>query len=131
MQATVETATYRSEFCAARTCMEQIVELRNYLRYLGVPIHEKTFVFGDKTAMIDSARLPFSKLHKGHHILTYHYVRSIIASGIISLSHLKSSHNPLDIISKHYSYSSNKSLLGILFDTVANPFRRLEWDIGD
>ena len=60
-QATVETATYGSEFCAARTCMEQIVELRNYLRYLGVPIEEKTYVFGDNQAMIDSARLPFSK----------------------------------------------------------------------
>lgn len=129
-QATVETATYGSEFCAARTCMEQIVELRNYLRYLGVPIHEKTFVFGDNAAMIDSARLPFSKLHKRHHILTYHHVRNIIASGIISLSHLRSSHNPSNIMSKHYSYSSAKQLLGILFNTVGDPFRRIKWDLG-
>lgn len=118
------------KFCAAKTCMEQIVELRNYLRYLGVPIHEKTFVFGDNAAMIDSARLPFSKLHKRHHILTYHHVRNIIASGIISLSHLRSSHNPSNIMSKHYSYSSAKQLLGILFNTVGDPFRRIKWDLG-
>lgn len=37
-QATVETATYGSEFVAVRTCVEQIIELRNTLRYLGVPI---------------------------------------------------------------------------------------------
>ena len=37
-QATVETATYGSEFVAARTCIDQIVDLWNTLRYLGVPV---------------------------------------------------------------------------------------------
>ena len=35
-QATVEMATYGLEFVAARTCVEQIMDLRNTLRYLGV-----------------------------------------------------------------------------------------------
>ena len=39
-QATVETATYGAEFVAARTCTEQIIDLRTTLRYLGVPIRE-------------------------------------------------------------------------------------------
>ena len=34
-QATVETATYGSEFVAARICVEQIMNLCNTLRYLG------------------------------------------------------------------------------------------------
>jgi len=37
-QPTVETATYGSEFVAARTCVEQIIDLRYTLHYLGVPI---------------------------------------------------------------------------------------------
>ena len=37
-QATVETATYGSEFIAARTCVEQIIDIRNTLRYVGIPI---------------------------------------------------------------------------------------------
>ena len=37
-QATAETATYGSEFVAANTATEQIMDLRNTLRYLGVPI---------------------------------------------------------------------------------------------
>ena len=37
-QATVETATYGSEFVAARTAIDQIIDLRYTLRYLGVPI---------------------------------------------------------------------------------------------
>ena len=40
-QSTVETATYGSEFVAARTAMEQIIDLRLQLRYLGVTIKGK------------------------------------------------------------------------------------------
>ena len=36
-QATVETATYGSEFVAAKTATEQIMDVRNTLRYQGVP----------------------------------------------------------------------------------------------
>ena len=41
-QATVETATYGSEFVAAHTCMDQIVDLQNSLQYLGDPIQEQS-----------------------------------------------------------------------------------------
>jgi hypothetical protein len=37
-QAMVETATYGSEFVAARMCVDQIIDLRTTLRYLGVPV---------------------------------------------------------------------------------------------
>ena len=57
-QATSETATYGSEFIAGRTCIEQIVDLRNTLRYLGVPINETCYVFGDNQSMIHSATFP-------------------------------------------------------------------------
>ena len=44
-QATSETATYGAEFIAGRTCIEQIIDLRNTFRYLGVPINEVSYVF--------------------------------------------------------------------------------------
>jgi hypothetical protein len=44
-QATVETATYGSEFIAAQTCVDQILDLHTYLRYLEVPIREYSYVF--------------------------------------------------------------------------------------
>jgi hypothetical protein len=46
-QATVKTATYGSEFVAARTCTEQVMDLRTTFRYLGVPIRDKSYMFGD------------------------------------------------------------------------------------
>jgi hypothetical protein len=51
-QATVETATFGSEFVAARTTIDQIVDLRMTLRYLGVPIREKNYVIGDNETVI-------------------------------------------------------------------------------
>jgi hypothetical protein len=51
-QATVETATYGSEFVAARICTEQIIDLCNMLRFLGVPIRVKSYMFGDNKSVV-------------------------------------------------------------------------------
>ena len=42
-QATVETATYGSEFVAAKAETEQIMDIRQTLRYLGAPIGSNSF----------------------------------------------------------------------------------------
>lgn len=47
LQSTVETATFGSEYVAARTCTKQIIDLRLTLRYLGVPINGCSMVFGE------------------------------------------------------------------------------------
>ena len=62
-QATVETATYGSKFVAARTCVEQIVDLRNTLRYLGVPIRNRSYMFGDNKSVVDRSATVHAKLH--------------------------------------------------------------------
>jgi hypothetical protein len=54
-QATVETATFDSEFIAARTTIDQIVNLRTTLCYLGIPIHEKSYLFRDNKTVIDAS----------------------------------------------------------------------------
>jgi hypothetical protein len=43
-QATAETATHGSQFIAARTCTEQIIDLRTIFRYLGVCIRERSYM---------------------------------------------------------------------------------------
>ena len=57
-QATVETATYGSEFVAAKTATEHIMDLRYTLRYLGVPINSKSYMFGDNRLLLPV--LPFN-----------------------------------------------------------------------
>jgi hypothetical protein len=115
-QATVETATYGSEFVAARICVEQIIEIRLLLRYLGVPINDVSYVFGDNKSMIDSATMIHSKLHKRHTALSYHRVREAIASKYVAFFHIDGSINPADILSKHWGYSTTWPILkSILF----------------
>ena len=47
-QATVETPTYGSEFVAAKTATEQILDIMQALRYLGAPICAKSLFFVTK-----------------------------------------------------------------------------------
>ena len=104
-QATVETATYGSEFVAARTCVEQIIDLRNTLRYLGVPIRSKSYMFGDNKSVVDSSMQVNAKLHKRHTMLSFHRVREAIASGMIGFYFIPGDTNPADILSKHWGYA--------------------------
>jgi len=104
-QATVETATYGSEYIAARTCIEHIIDLRNSLRYLGVPVHSWSYMFGDNKSVVDSSIHVNAKLHKRHNALSFHFVRSVIASGLVKFYHIGGSSNPADILSKHWAYS--------------------------
>ncbi|GAX13599.1 hypothetical protein FisN_14Lh370 [Fistulifera solaris] len=96
-QATVETATFGSEYTAARTCVEQIIDLRLTLRYLGVPIREKSYVFGDNKTVIDTASTPHGKLNKRHTALSYHRVREAVASGMVGFYHMPGEFNAADI----------------------------------
>ena len=57
-QATVETATYGSEFMVACIVVDQIIVLCTDLRYFRVPIQEKSYLFGDNKSVITSSTIP-------------------------------------------------------------------------
>ena len=61
-QATVETATFGSEFIAAKTAVDQIIDIRTTLRYLGVPIKGKAFLFGDNQSVVTNSTLPIEQV---------------------------------------------------------------------
>jgi hypothetical protein len=104
-QATVKTATFGSEFIAARTTIDQIVDLRTTLCYLGVPIREKSYVFGDNKTIIDASLTPHAKLHKRHNALSFHHVREAVASKYVTIFHVLGAYNPANILSKHWAYA--------------------------
>ena len=106
LQSTVETATFGSECVAARTAVEQIIDLRNTFRYLGVKVDQPTMLFGDNKTVVDTASIPHAKLHKRHNALSFHRVREAIVAKIIKFFHLPGETNPADILSKHWDYAS-------------------------
>ncbi len=120
-QATVETATYGSEFVAAQICVEQIIDLRNTLRYLGVPIRDQSYMFGDNESVVNSSSVPHSKLHKRHTALSFHHVREAVASKYVGFYFLPCADNPADVLSKYWSYASSwanlQCLLTMLMQT--------------
>ena len=106
LQSTVETATFGSEYVAARTATEQSMDLRNTFRYLGVLIDEPTMMFGDNETVVNTASVPHSKIMKRHNALSYHRTREAIAAKIIQFHHIPGAENPADILSKHWDYIS-------------------------
>ena len=103
-QATLENATYRSEFVAAKTVTEQIAEDRRTLTYLGVPIKSKAYMFGDNKSVVTSSMVPHSLLSKRHNILSSHRVRVAITTKILVFHWCDSSQNKSDILSKHWEF---------------------------
>jgi len=99
-QISIESATYGSEFVAARIGTDKIVEMRYELRMLGVPIEGPSIMFGDNMAVINSASIPESNLKKRHNALSYHRVREAIAAKVLKFYHIKGTENPADILTK-------------------------------
>ena len=81
--AIVQTATYGSESVAGNTATEQIMNIRQTLRYLGALICS-TSLFGDNRSVITSAMLPHCTLTNGHNILTFHRAREAIAAKLMA-----------------------------------------------
>jgi len=107
-QAAFETATYSSEFVAAHTCIEQIIDLQCTLWYFGVSICHKSSMFADNKTVVDSSTTPHSKLHKWHTILSFHHVHEAITSVMVTFYYLLGTIIPADILSKHWGYTRFK-----------------------
>ena len=110
-QSTVETSTYGSEFVAARTAVYQIIDIRTTLRYLGVPIRDQSYMFGDNRSVVTSSTIPNSTISKRHHLASYHRVREAIAAKFISFHWKNGKNNPADILSKHWEFATVWPLL--------------------
>ena len=107
----METATYGSEFVAARTAVDQITELWHSLCYLGVPIRDRSYLFGDNRSVVVNATMPHSILSKRHHLLSYHRVREAIAAQYVAFYWKDGKTNPADILSKHWEFATIWPLL--------------------
>jgi hypothetical protein len=115
-QNTVETSTYGSEYVAARIAAEQIIDLRNTLRFMGIPLG-RSVLYGDNQSVVNSSMRPHDKLTKRHMALSFHRVRECIAANIFSYLYIPSAENPADILSKHWAYNQVwESLRAILFN---------------
>jgi hypothetical protein len=110
-QATVEKATFGPEITAVRIAVGQILDLRTTLRYLGVPVNTKNYMFGDNQAVVTNSTIPHSYLNKRHNAISYHRVREMIASKILGYNWIDGKKNPDDVVSKHWVHQQVWHLL--------------------
>jgi hypothetical protein len=104
-QATVETATFGSEFVAARKCTEAAIDIRLMARYMGMPLDGPSWMFGDNQSVITQSTLPQSVLTKRHNALAYHRVRSAVAARVIYFCKIEGTQNPADVLTKFLPYA--------------------------
>ena len=103
-QNSVATATFGSEFVAAKTGVEKSQDIRYTLQMLGIPVEYCTYMFGDNQSVVTQGTIPHSQLTKRHHALAYHYVRESVANGSIKFVHIAGIHNPADCLTKFLGY---------------------------
>ena len=103
-QNTTETATYGAESVAGRTAIEQLRANKLTLHYLGVPIEGASILIGDNKTAVDAATLPESRLHKRHLMLSFHFLKSAIATGAYKYVWADGKDNASDVLTKHWGY---------------------------
>jgi hypothetical protein len=101
------------------------------MRYLGVPLRQISYMFGDNKTVVDSSTTPYAKLHKRHTALSFHRVREAIASKMIAFYHIDGDLNPADILSKHWGYPQVWHMLRILLFTRGDTADLLDFDTED
>jgi hypothetical protein len=89
------------EFTAARIAVDQIIDLTTTLGYLGVPIHHKSYMFGDNQAVVMNSSISHSSLNKRHNALSCHRVRKMNAAKILGYYWIDGKLNHADIVSKN------------------------------
>jgi hypothetical protein len=107
----VETATFGSDFTAARIAVDQILDLRTTLRYFGVPVNTKSYMFGDNQAVVTNSTIPHSSLNNRHNALSYHKVREMIATKMLGYYWIDGKEDPADVVSKHWGHQQIWQLL--------------------
>eukprot|EP00977_Amphora_coffeiformis_P024646 scaffold16513_cov158-Amphora_coffeaeformis.AAC.1 len=107
----VETATYGSEFMAARQATERIIDLCYTLRSFGVPLDGPAWLFGDNKSVVTSSTIPHSTLGKRWNALSYHRVREAIAGGWLRFEHIPGTENPADVLTKSLAWNVLKTYI--------------------
>ena len=101
-------------FVAARIAINQIIDICISLQYLGVPVHSKSYLFGDNQSVVTSSTIPHSGLNKRHNALSYHRVCEAIAAESLAFIHVDGKLNVADVLSKHCGFQQAWPLIATL-----------------
>ena len=99
---------------------QNIMDIKQTLRYLGAPIGAKSFLFGDNRSVVTSATLPHSTSTKRHNILAFHRDREAVAAKFMAFYWIQSAYNFSDMLSKHWDHPTVYPMILKLLITRGN-----------
>jgi hypothetical protein len=97
--------TFGLESTAARMAFADDLAISWY------PVYTMSFMFGDSQAVVTNSTIPHSSLNKRHNALAYRRAHEMIAAQILGYYWIDGKANPVDIVSKHWSYQQIWHLL--------------------
>ena len=102
-QKIVETSTYGSELVAAKTAVKPILEYCYILRMIDAQLEDSALMLGDNNSVVLNTTMPSSVLKKKHSAVSFHRVKETIATGVVKFSHIPSTLNYSDLLTKPLS----------------------------
>ena len=99
-QTSVQTSTFGAELTALKTTVEEVLELRYYMRAMGIEVKDATPIFVDNEGVVLNTTNPASSLNKKALALGYHFVREHQAASVISVRKIDTSDNYGDAMTK-------------------------------
>jgi hypothetical protein len=88
MQKTVATSSTAAEYIALSDAARSVVGMRNFLASLGYPQEAPTILYEDNSGAICIARGAGRPERSRHLDIRYHYVKELVASGVVSVEYI-------------------------------------------
>ena len=99
-QASCETSTFGSEFCAMKQATEYVRGLRYKLRMMGIPVESPAFIFGDNQSVLANTTMPKSTLKKKSNSIAFNFVREGCARDEWRTTYVNTHDNIADLLTK-------------------------------
>ena len=110
-QQTVQTSTFRAEFKALRTAVENTVMIHYYLRSMGVKVSKPSTIYADNEGVFLNSVSPASFLNKNFLALSYHFVQEHVANNVIKIVKINSKDNYADPFTKGMGVKKNGAFI--------------------
>ncbi|CAL2279421.1 unnamed protein product [Prunus armeniaca] len=113
-QSTVSRSSSEAEYRALATTVAELQWFRYLFRELGVPLRTPPCVFVDNISALHMAANPVFHARTRHIEIDYHFVRELLARGVLRTRHVSSQHQLADIFTKSLSRERFSFLSGKL-----------------
>jgi hypothetical protein len=120
-QSTVARSSTEAEYRTIATTTAEILWLRQLLHELGLVLNQPPTIFSDNIGATYLCANPVFHSRMKHLAIDYHFVRDLVAANQLQVSHVSSSHQLADLLTKSLSspcHNFLKSKIGVIYTPI-------------